>query len=95
MTDTLTELDFDVDIAPYEDDDNGDHKAHIVNPPKNTHIWQPGMEMQDVVTIARMNGIELVALCGYRWVPKRNPEKYDACEVCIEIAGQIMREMGE
>lgn len=75
------------DIAPYEDVDDGkDHKTHIVNPPANTHIWEPGMEMKDVVYIARMNGSELVALCGYRWVPKRNPAKYDTCQECLDIA---------
>lgn len=72
-----------------------DHRTHIVNPPNNPHIWQPGMEAQDVVDIARTTGQEITALCGYTWVPKRDPEKFDICDACMKIAGDIMREMGE
>lgn len=82
--------------VPYDDSDSTkDTRTHIVNPPKNIHIWQIGMTAQDVVDIARANGWEVVALCDYRWVPKRNPDKYDACEDCIRIAGEIMRSKGE
>lgn len=84
------------ELIPYEDvQDYGEHKAHIVNPPKNLHIWQPGMEGQDVVDIARATGQEVEALCGYRFIPKRNPDKYDACRACMDIAGEIMRGEGE
>lgn len=81
---------------PYEDEDDGkEHRTHIINPPANQHIWKPGMEIQEVVDIARFQGLEVTALCGYRWVPKRNPEKYDVCQECFRIAGEIMRERGE
>jgi len=80
----------------YEEPENpAEHRAHIVNPPKNLHIWQEGMTAKEMVDIARNAGYELTALCGYTWVPKFNPENLDACGVCIEIAGQLMREMGE
>lgn len=83
-------------IIPYEDvQDYGEHKAHIVSPPENAHLFQPGMEAQDIVDIARSMGYEVVALCGYKWVPKRNPDKYDACQLCMDIAGEIMRGLGE
>lgn len=84
-----------LDIFPYEDTDDPNHRTHIVNPPKNTHIWKPGMSMQDVVDIARATGQELVCLCGYILVPKANPDKYDACETCIRIAGELMAGAGE
>lgn len=91
-TDNLTA----VEIAPYEDIDDGKHhKTHIVNPPNNIHIWQPGMEMKELVDLARMTEQELVALCGYRWVPKRNPEKYDVCKQCMDAAGVLMSGAGE
>lgn len=84
------------DLVPYEDTDDGkNHKTHIVNPPSNLHIFQPGMEAQDIVDIARAGGLEVTALCGYTWVPKRNPEKYDVCDECMTIAGNIMRGLGE
>lgn len=88
---TITE-----ELIPYEDiQDYGEHKAHIVNPPMNMHVFQPGMEGQDIVDVARAMGLEIVALCGFKFVPKRNPDKYDACELCMKEAERIMREMGE
>lgn len=91
-----TTLDVDIDVVPYEDVDDGkDHLTHIINPPKNLHIWEPGMDAKDIVPIARLLGKHVVALCDYRWVPKRNPEKYPVCQTCVEIAGALMRSKGE
>lgn len=85
-----------VQILPYEDTNDGrHHMTHIVNPPSNLHIFTPDMSAQDIVDVARATGQQVVALCGYRWVPKRNPEKYDVCQVCMDLAGVLMREGGE
>lgn len=98
MSDLLEKADvdkhIDVEVLPYDESGPGDHRTHIVNPPNNIHIWREGMSAQDVVDVARVKGLKVKALCGYQWIPKRNPEKYDACEACIKIAGDIMREMG-
>ena len=94
----LTEEKQDIEVItiPYEDTDDGDeHRTHIINPPNNLHIWKPGMDIRDVVTIARETGQTVTALCGYTWVPKRNPEKYDACGNCMDLAGKMMQERGE
>lgn len=98
MTETIIQPTTDADIlniiAPYEDSDDPNRKTHVVigqaSPPINTHIWKPGMSGQDIVDIARAMIIEVTALCGYTWVPKHNPEKFDACETCIRMAGQMM-----
>jgi len=96
MTDTLLEADVESVVIPYEDTEDGDeHHTHLINPPNNLHIWLPGMSIQEVVNIARTTGQVVVALCGYTWVPKRNPEKYDACSKCISVAGELMKGMGE
>lgn len=96
MGDTLTELEQMTEVIPYEDtDDHGEHLTHIINPPANIHIWKPGMTSQDVVDIARATDQEVVSLCGKRWVPKRNPEKYDVCKSCMDVAGNLMRGAGE
>lgn len=98
MSTTLenTDLDIFTDLTPYEDVNDGkDHRTHIVNPNRNPHIYQVGMTAQDIVNIARSNGYKVVALCGYTWVPKRNPEKYDVCEECFHIAQEYMAEDGE
>lgn len=88
-------IDNDTDLIPYEEPDpNREYRAHVVNPPANTHIWRPGMEAQDVVDIARATGQHVVALCGYRFIPKHNPDKFDACERCFEVAGEILSQEG-
>jgi len=90
-TDTLSQLELNLDIAPYDDTDDGQkHLAHIINPPNNIHIWQPGMTSKEIVEIARMTGQEVVALCGYRWIPKRNPDKLDVCKTCMDAAHHIL-----
>lgn len=84
-------------LFPYEETNDPNKRAHIVNPPDNPHIsyGYPNMEAQDVVDIARARQIPVKALCGHVFIPKHNPDKLDACEACIKIAGDIMREMGE
>lgn len=95
------DLDLDINLnvrsefMPYEVNGNGENFAHIVNPPNNVHIWTPGMSAQDVVDIARTQGMKVRALCGKEWVPKANPDKFDACKTCIDIAGDLMRGAGE
>lgn len=91
-TDELVDVDIETVVAPYEDiDDGNDHHTHIVNPPSNLHLWTRGMSAQDIVSLARAKGTYVVALCGYEWVPKRNPDKYPACTKCIDMAGALMR----
>lgn len=85
LTDTTTDQ-----VVEYVNTDpRKEYKAHLINEAGNTHVWQPGMSAQDVVDIARLRGIMLFALCGYTFVPKHDPDKLDACELCFEIAGQI------
>lgn len=84
------------DIIPYEEPADGEEgKAHVVNPPANLHIFRhPEMSARDIVDIARATGQEVKALCGYIFVPKHNPDKLPACDRCMEIAGDIIREDG-
>lgn len=107
MTDILTKPDVDteiggditfemlIDSVKYEEPTDPNAKAHIVNPPKNLHIWREGMTAQDIVNHARVMKIEVVALCGYTWVPKHNPDKVDVCDTCMTLAGELMRGAGE
>lgn len=85
-----TDVKIDVEIIPFEETDDSSVRAHIINPPANVHIWKPGMSSQDVVDTARMLQMELVALCGYKWVPKYNPDKFPVCEKCLKIAGSLL-----
>ena len=60
---------------------------HIIYPPANLHIFRYWMSAQDIVDIARVRGLEVVALCGYRWVPRHNPANMTTCDECVRIAG--------
>ena len=72
-TDTLTEPDTTLDPTDPAD------CAHIVDQrdPKN-----------DIAT-AIIEGREVTALCGYRWIPYREPGGRPVCEPCVEAYGRI------
>lgn len=78
------------ELMPYEDNDDPLHRTHIIDGRQNDHITQ-GAEMsgQDVVDTARLLGMEVVALCGYKWVPKHNPQKFDVCQACIHVINSM------
>lgn len=76
------------DIDASREDDN---LRHIVRPMDNPGIANPLSDtyVQDIVDIAMVKGLELVALCGKKWVPSRSTENRKTCNPCIEIAGRI------
>lgn len=41
------------------------------------------------ITAAVVEGREVTALCGYRWIPYREPEGRPVCEACVEAYGRI------
>lgn len=86
------------DPFPYEDTDDGkQHMTHIIRPWENLALvgGNTSASAQDIVDLARISGKEVVALCGYRWVPVRNPEKHPVCQSCMDLAGAIMRDLGQ
>ncbi len=34
---------------------------------------------------ANVEGVEVVALCGKKWIPNRDPSRYPVCPTCKEI----------
>ena len=97
MTQTLPEIETPTitDLFPYEDLEDANHRTHIVSPPENKHIYKPGMTAQDIVDTARITGQYVICLCGYEFIPKSNPEKYDICEKCVKLAQMYMQGAGE
>ena len=78
-TDTLV----DERLAPNQNlapTDNGDHErfAHYVRKAK--------------LTQSMVEGKALRALCGKKWVPSRDPEKYPICPKCLEIYNGLKKE---
>ena len=55
--------------------------------PKNAHIVkvEPGQSAVAKVMEARIYGIPIEALCGYVWVPSRDPKTLPMCEECKSI----------
>ena len=54
-----------------EDDGGHDRFAHYVK--------------KDKVVESAVTGKSVRALCGKKWIPSRDPEKYPVCPVCKEI----------
>ena len=54
-----------------EDDGGHDRFAHYVK--------------KDKVVESSVTGKAVRALCGKKWIPSRDPEKYPVCPVCKEI----------
>jgi hypothetical protein len=76
--------------------------THIVNVEDNRARWiqtaqalfvsMSEVTSQNLVDFCRVNGYGVKALCGYVWIPKHNPDKYDACEACVEEARRRINE---
>jgi hypothetical protein len=78
-TDTLV----DERLAPNQNlapTDNGDHErfAHYVRKAK--------------LTQSMVEGKALRALCGKKWIPSRDPEKFPICPKCLEIYNGLKKE---
>lgn len=66
-----------------------DETTNIEDVERLTHIIQPAVgdtrDAATIVTEARVLGLELTALCGKKWIPEHNPERFPLCETCVEI----------
>jgi len=54
---------------------DAEHRTHIVKRP-------PDRE-------ARVLRFEVEALCGFRWVPSRDPQRYPVCEACRDVLAHL------
>lgn len=59
--------------------------------PKVSHIIRKDDKesAQAKVMAAYVEGTPLVALCGYTWVPSRDPENYPVCQACLDVVKGI------
>lgn len=58
---------------------NPDDLAHYVD-----------QRLDQDVTAAMIEGTEVVALCGYRWVPYRDPNRCKVCPPCVAALEAIV-----
>lgn len=76
---TLPAVDLDV-VTTQETETAEPTAAHIVK-------VGPGEDAAAVVLEARINGTPVEALCGFVWVPSRDPKQLPVCEECKSIYG--------
>jgi hypothetical protein len=72
---------YDADLLPDLDDGDGDNpegKAHVV-------ARAGALSAGALVSYAYEHQLTLTALCGYKWIPKLNPEKVPLCRKCAEL----------
>jgi hypothetical protein len=58
-------------------------------------VWAPGQKAEGVVTEARVYGTPVTALCGKRWIPARDPQRFPVCPECADKAALIKRMRGQ
>ena len=68
-----TQADTDTLTRPVEQDEDGDHDrfAHYIKKEK--------------IVESAVTGKAVRALCGKKWVPSRDPQKFPICPICKEI----------
>lgn len=69
------------EIIPFSEVETSQDKencAHIVKVRGNESALAKVLD-------ARINGVLLEALCGFKWIPSKNPENLPVCEACKEI----------
>ena len=98
MTDTLTELEQQFETKEQTHKENK-HYVHIINPVDNMWIQVrvgQAMSAGEIVAYARHHRLEVLCLCGYKFIPSRDPEAVnDTCPICLDVAGMLMRNEGE
>lgn len=77
MTSTTTRLE--PRVRPSTGDGDDKRYAHIVRAPN----------ADAVITEAMVTGTPLVALCGKKWVPSRDPSRYPVCPKCREVRAHL------
>ena len=61
-----------------------DESSHIVLHPKGAGDETP----QSYILRARIEGFPVKALCGYEWIPKRDPLPLPVCATCMDLYQQ-------
>jgi len=71
MSDTATDTQTETRVEEQLDDGDHDRFAHYVR-------------KSDLMK-AYVEGESIIALCGKRWIPTRDPERFPVCPTCKEI----------
>ena len=79
----------DLETLPAVDLDVRTDQGTETDEPTAAHIVKvgPGEDAAAIVLEARINGTPVEALCGFVWVPSRDPRQLPVCEECKSIYG--------
>lgn len=79
----------DLETMPVQDKDLLTDEVIETEEPTAAHIVKvkPGENAQAVVLEARIMGTPVEALCGFTWVPSRDPKNLPLCEECKAMYG--------
>jgi hypothetical protein len=70
------------EVSDPELEDEDPRFSHLVGP---IYTDEGKISGSARVTEAMIMGTPVEALCGYTWVPSRNPDRYPLCPRCKEI----------
>ena len=79
----------DLETMPVQDTDLLTDEVIETEEPTAAHIVKvkPGENAQAVVLEARIMGTPVEALCGFTWVPSRDPKSLPLCDECKAMYG--------
>ena len=77
----------DLETMPVEDVDTRTDEITETGEPTSAHIvkTKKGENAAAVVLEARIMGTPIEALCGFVWVPSRDPKQLPVCEKCKSV----------
>ena len=77
----------DLETMPQIDLDTITEEVTETEEPTSAHIVKtgPGENAAAKVLEARINGTPIEALCGFVWVPSRDPKQLPVCEQCKSV----------
>jgi hypothetical protein len=79
VVDTLVRPEAEViPVADLDTTEDKENATHIVK-------TKPGENAIAKVTEARIYGFQIEALCGYVWVPSKDPKNHPICSKCQQI----------
>ena len=78
-------------IVQTTETDDPDEASHIVKVPPG----EPDQTPQAYVMRARLEGFPITALCGYTWVPVRDPIPLPVCSTCRDVWENVGADLDE
>ena len=80
------------DVVPSTDDGDHDRYAHIVAKADASRAYVTGEPITARLTRSPEGNEPITALCGKKWTPSRDPDRYPVCPSCKEMLAKLRDE---